>query len=815
MSLLLTHSIADATAMMRGASATPGRVVRFESGNMVACRLLGIEPAPGHIGQQSDAVWKSVVRAWWGHGLTWGLCVSPLEGEVHWNLVYPSGQPSFVDVITGALLTGARFQEPTDFSRLAARLRSLPIQAAMAGHPATGAAARLEMAIRAMLDRDFLLLILAKAVPRPEIEEQVSRLSQDEQFLRDEHLSRPGLEQNNHSESARYLDLVKAAEERATTAIQEGGWDVRILLAAQNEADFRQIQMLIHSAFAGDEGRPEPLRWQSVSDPRALTFLRSTELAALTRPPQQELPGFFVTGRGGAGMSHEKAPNQIFATAAPSQIPGPSIAIGRIMDDGGTPKQWLDLPIADLCRHLLIAGMPGSGKTVSCEHLILELWREHRVPALLMELGIKTEYRRLANSEIGNDLDVWAVGVPRTRRLPLNPMAAFPGVALAEHTSALYSIISSAFELVPPMPEVLASAIEETYQRHGWNLTGYVPDGQAPSLADLIQEIDRSTQALGHSAEIKGNIRAGLLLRLQRLASGPLSPEFSRPERLDVERLVRRPTLIELSAVPDAASQALVSGLILLQLRHYWKRAGLSNTLRHVTVIEEAHRLLRQLPETAANSARNRATEDIANMLAEMRGFGTGLVIVDQTPSALVSSVIANTGTKLLHRMDHPADRELAGRSAGIPAESVDLLGSLQPGSAILRTDRRPRPYRLRMPNPSVTYGDKPIPNLPEVEEEVVQRRCSVCRQFGCMPAEEGRNVAKLRRRIGELQAAFQRGGDAAWLWAKHELNGIAADTADAPLCFLIAFAETARLSQRTITRIREAFAPRSKRTSA
>ena len=811
MSLLLTHSLADATAMMRGEAAAPGRIARFDSGDMVAHRMLGIEPAPGAAAQPADMMWKSVVRAWWGHGLTWGLCVCPIDGEVRWNLVYPSGQPLFVDVIGGAFVTGARFDQPHDFSHLTTRLRSLPIQAAMAGHPATGSTARLEMAVRAMIDRNFLVLILAKAVPRPEIEEQVSRLSQDEQFLRDEHLSRPGLEQNNHSESTRYLDLIKAAAERANTAIQEGGWESRILLAAENEADFRQAQMLIHSAFAGDGGRPEPLRWQSVADPRALTFLRSTELAALTRPPQQELPGFFVTQKGGMGVSRERTANPIFATATPSAITGPSIAVGRILDDGGFPRQWLDLSTTDLCRHLLIAGIPGSGKTVSCEHLILELWREHRIPTFVLEPGIKTGYRRLANSEIGSDLDIWAVGVPRTRRLPLNPMAAIPGITVAEHSSALFSIISSAFELVPPMPEVLASAIEETYRRHGWNLSGYVPNGPAPMLSDLIREIDRSTQALGYGTEIKGNIRAGLLLRLQRLASGPLAPEFTKPGGLDVEQLVKRPTLIELSAVPDAASQALVSGLILLQLRHYWKRAGLSDALRHVMVIEEAHRLLRQLPETAANSARNRATEDIANMLAEMRGFGAGLVIVDQTPSALVSSVIANTGTKLLHRMDHPTDRDLAGRAAGLPVDSVDLLGTLRPGEAILRIDSRPRPYRLRMPNPSVTYASKPAPVLQEIEEDIPTSGCPICGKAACRAENEGARAASLKARITAMQASLRKSTEAAWEWATQELrrSGIDQLPSNAPLCFLFSIGRSAGLSPSTLQRLRGAFASR------
>ena len=464
-------------------------------------------------------------------------------------------------------------------------------------------------------------------------------------------------------------------------------------------------------------------------------------------------------------------------------------------------------------RHLLIAGMTGSGKTVSCEQILLELWREHRIPWLVIEPGMKTGYRRLANSELGNDFNVWAVGVPRTRRLPLNPMAAPVGVSLAEHTSALFAVLSSAFELVAPMPEVLATAIEETYRRHGWNLAGFVPEGSPPQLRDLINAIDRLTQTLGYGPEATGNIRAGLLLRLQRLANGPLAPEFSSHGGIDVDSMVQHPTLIELSALPDAASQALVMGLITLQLRHHWRLSGQSDTLRHVTVIEEAHRLLRSVAETAANSSRNRATEDLANMLAELRGFGAGLIIVDQTPSALVPAVIANTGTKLLHRLDHRDDCELAGRAAGLPADQVDLLGTLRQGDAILRTDRRPRPLRLRMPNPTITYGTMPIRPLPEIEEAPSHQICSVCGSINCPAALSGANPAKLKQRIPALPTALQDTPHAAWQWAESELRSTGANDPrpGAPLCFLVALAESARLSATTIREIRKAFEPHIK----
>src|SRR5690606_12016665 len=139
------------------------------------------------------------------------------------------------------------------------------------GHSGMGVSARLEPVARAMAGQKFMILIMAEAVTRPEIEREMHRLVEEEQFVRDEHLSKPGLEQDNHAGAARYLSLVEAAQERALASLQEGAWRVRTLVAADTPDNLQRVQSLMHSAFAGDGGEPEPLRWQQATDPRKLT----------------------------------------------------------------------------------------------------------------------------------------------------------------------------------------------------------------------------------------------------------------------------------------------------------------------------------------------------------------------------------------------------------------------------------------------------------------------------------------------------------------------------------------------------------------
>lgn len=812
MSLLINHTLTEATAIFRGERHSHIWQDTFPLDSLETWRLNGLVAAPGHAELDSDMAWESVVRSWWGLGITWGLGVVGNADGISWNLILPD-QGFGAQQAAAIHLTGARMERDADFKSFSQKIHSHPFRASMAGHSGAGPAARLEPALRALLGHDFMILVLAKALRRSTLESELRRLSGEEQFVRDEHLSRAGLEKDSHSSATRYLDMVGAARERASAASQEGGWLARTVVAACNQQVFNQIFSLIHGCYSADGGEPEPLRWQSTCDPRKLTFLRSKEVAALTRPPRREMPGFIVeTSIRETHGSNAVSPSAIFSTAPSSGIAGGTIAFGRILDDSGNPGAWLEIGINELCRHLLVAGMTGSGKSITCEHILLELWREHRIPWLVIEPGLKSGYRHMKNSEIGTDLDVWAIGDPKSRRLALNPMAVPPGVGLAEHTTALFTVLSSAFELVAPMPEVLAAAIEETYRNHGWSLAELTPAGPPPTLADLVNEIDRSAPRLGYGSEITGNIRAGLLLRMRRLLEGPLAPELSSPCGLDVGSLVRSPVIIELSALSDGPSQAMVMGLIALQLRHYWRLAGQSNSLRYVLLIEEAHRLLKAVPGTSPNASRTQAVESLANMLAEMRGLGVGMVVVDQTPSALVPSVIANTGTKILHRLDHPADRELAGRAAGLPAGQVDLLGTLPVGDAILRSDRRARPFRLRMPNPAITYGNMPLPSLPDGQTRLSRACCPVCGESECKAAKQGAKGDNISRRLAAflriMESSRRDSLDEASRWAATELQ--TAGFGPAPdrkrLCFLIALAQAARLSPETIRRIWAAF---------
>jgi hypothetical protein len=107
-----------------------------------------------------------------------------------------------------------------------------------------------------------------------------------------------------------------------------------------------------------------------------------------------------------------------------------------------------------------------------------------------------------------------------------------------------------------------------------------------------------------------------------------------------------------------------------------------------VTVFEEAHQLLAKV-EGPAESARAAAIRAFCDDIAELRALGEGFVISDQRPSALADAAVANTGTRILHRLESAADREIVLADLGAAELDAQAAARLKPGEALLRWPNR------------------------------------------------------------------------------------------------------------------------------
>src|SRR5262249_52595580 len=123
--------------------------------------------------------------------------------------------------------------------------------------------------------------------------------------------------------------------------------------------------------------------------------------------------------------------------------------------------------------------------------------------------------------------------------------------------------------------------------------------------------------------------------------------------------------------------------------------------LRHLLVIEEAHRLLtnvapRAREEEEANP-RGKAVETFTNLLAEIRAYGQGIVVADQIPVKLAPDVIKNTNLKIVHRTVAADDREVLAGAMAMTAHQADTLATFPRGRAAVFSEGDDTPVLVQV----------------------------------------------------------------------------------------------------------------------
>lgn len=447
---------------------------------------------------------------------------------------------------------------------------------------------------------------------------------------------------------------------------------------------------LEHLDFIVPPGRPEI--WERPDPPppvlRALSSVADAREAncAFRLPAAVDgtVPGFRVR-RGAFGHDERVA------------IEGPSIQLGTLRS--GQP---IEVGVNALTKHTLAVGTTGSGKTTTVLKLLRSLWVDHGVPFLVLEPvnSDADDYRRLLTDEAMSELEVVTVGDEATRPLRFNPFEVPKGVLVGEHATNLLECFKAAFGLWEPLPSIYQEALNLTYLNRKL-LTSEVSTGAQrwPTVVDFIKGMSRATADLGYVGETKANIEAASIRRARQLATGPTASTFLTDQPNQIEALMERPVILELKSLGSGDQQALMIALLLNAITECYKASrGLSGRLVHVTVIEEAHRLLaRPEPGRAQQEAqaKEKAAEAFANTLAENRKYGEGIVIVEQLPTKLVADAVKNTNLKLVHRLTAEDDRRYVGDTMGLDEAQQRFATRLQTGEALVYSDELPEAMQI------------------------------------------------------------------------------------------------------------------------
>jgi hypothetical protein len=473
-------------------------------------------------------------------------------------------------------------------------------------------------------------------------------------------------------------------------AATSGLWRVHLMAGAATPQAAARVAALV--CASADLGRLPYALVPGAAGP----FEASTQLvAALARPPVREVAGVRFVMRPEFDVTPESADT--------------GVPLGRVLDRNRRDVGLLSLPLPSLNRHTFVCGATGSGKSQTVRSMLTAA-SAAGLPWMVVEPA-KAEYRlmasRLPDAEVvvirPGDAEAVAAGIN-----PLEPAAGPDGrpFPLQTHADLVRALFLAAFEAEEPFPQVLAAALTRCYERLGWDLALGEPSvpgtsPRYPTLADLQATAEQVVEDIGYSQEITDNVRGFIRVRLSSLRLGTTGRFFEGGHPIDFGRLLARNVVLEIEDVGDDRDKAFLMGTVLVRLVEHLRlrqHQGAPPGLRHLSVFEEAHRLLRRTEQAGAAA---HAVETFASLLAEIRAYGEGLIVAEQIPSKLVPDVIKNTAVKIVHRLPAKDDRDAVGATMNITDAQSQFLVTLTPGEGAVFTDGMDFPHLIRMPDGS------------------------------------------------------------------------------------------------------------------
>jgi hypothetical protein len=380
----------------------------------------------------------------------------------------------------------------------------------------------------------------------------------------------------------------------------------------------------------------------------------------------------------------------LFGAAAAYQLTGQVIRLGKA---SGTSRD-VAIPLRSLTRHALIAGSAGSGKTTTAVEILRQLWADHAVPFLVIEpVNSDTDdYRKLAAEPGFEALEVITVGDEAGAPLRFNPFEVPAGMLVGEHVTNLLGCFTVAFGLTGPLPTSYLDALNLTYLRAGF-LSSERSTGANrawPTVVGFHAAMSEATEGLGYAGEVAAGVDAASARRARQLIRGITGSAFLTDRPNDFGRLLDHPVILELKSLGQGDEQALMMALLLNAVTEHGRSVrGPSHDLVHVTLVEEAHRLLARAEgnQPAAARARESAAQAFAAELAENREYGEGVIFTEQFPARLVADAVKSSNLKLMHRLTAEDDRRYLGQTMGMDEAQRLFAGRLKTGEALLYSD--------------------------------------------------------------------------------------------------------------------------------
>lgn len=410
----------------------------------------------------------------------------------------------------------------------------------------------------------------------------------------------------------------------------------------------------------------------------ASSMISSKELAMMMGLPRKSVPGFPV-------VEHISLAKEVIRLD--SKEHRAHFELGCIYDQGLRLTQNLvKLDAKSLTQHTFITGSTGCGKSNTVYYLINQIRKLDNGPKFLIIEPAKGEYKDVFGNE-----HVYGTNPLKSKLLKINPFRFADGVHVLEHIDRLTEIFNVCWPMYAAMPAVLKEAMLNSYEDCGWDLynsTNKYSNELFPTFGDLMNELILVINNSAYSEEVKSNYTGSLVTRVKSLTNG-INKEIFSGNELGDQKLFDENVIVDLSRIGSQETKALIMGILILRLNEYRSNSNIepNSPLRHVTILEEAHNILKKCSTEQSMEGSNvagKSVEMISNSIAEMRTFGEGFVIVDQSPNAVDISAIRNTNTKIIMRLPEENDRKIAGKSAAMKDAQIDEIAKLPTGVAVV-----------------------------------------------------------------------------------------------------------------------------------
>jgi hypothetical protein len=530
------------------------------------------------------------------------------------------------------------------------------------------------------------------------------------------------------------LELMNYADkaiERLKCSQNNGLWQTAICYSADSEI----TRNIIKACLCGELSKPDPdklpllafdfdnIGKQPLGLPKFLSdknatvnplcsYLNSSELGLLCTVPTESVPDF--------ELRTTKQFPMIKSTDTDT------LPLGYVSDG---KRKLENMPFAisskDLNKHTFVCGITGSGKTRTVKRILASTGK----PFMVIE-SAKKEYRNIKIP----DVTTYTLGKPELNCPQINPFYIMPGVSPQTHIDALKDLFIASFSFYGPMPYILEKCLHNVYKNKGWDLKlgfhpllantknqidffdiKYIEKQYAksahrylfPTMQELKDEIERYVkEEMSYDGEVAGNIKTAIKVRLENLCVGAKGFMFNTCEHLDFSELLQKNTVFELEGLTDDSDKAFCVGLMVIFINEYRQtlkenRGSSKTELAHLLVIEEAHRLLKNVEteRSTENSGnpKGKAVEYFTNMIAEMRSYGQGVIIAEQIPSKLAPDVIKNTSNKIIQRIVSADDQQIIANTIGISPNDAIQLGTLETQHALCHKEGMALPVFVRI----------------------------------------------------------------------------------------------------------------------